>query len=191
MIETKEDILKLIHKDEWLMEILFQVKSLNLPDCWVCAGVIRSKIWDKLHGYSQRTPVEDVDVVYFDPEDLKEETEKMLEKRLLSILPSIPWSVKNQARMHTVNQNPPYDSTEDAISKFPETVTAIGVRMNELNELELLAPWGIENLLKMEVRPTEIFIINKDAYGTYEHRMNKKKWHETWPMIKVHQVEWK
>jgi uncharacterized protein len=81
LLETEDDILQLIRKDDWLMDILVQVKDLGLPDCWVCAGIIRTKIWDELHGYTERTQVEDLDVVYFDSHDLQEETEKLLERK--------------------------------------------------------------------------------------------------------------
>ena len=38
---------------------------------------------------------------------------------------------KNQARMHVVNNMLPYSSSVDAISKFPETATALGVTLDE------------------------------------------------------------
>jgi len=41
-LKTEEDILKLISEDDWMMDILITVKSLNLPDWWVCAGFVRS-----------------------------------------------------------------------------------------------------------------------------------------------------
>ena len=61
MIINEKDIISLIQKDKWMMEILKTSKSLNLPDWWVCAGFLRSKIWDVLHSFSKRTPLPDVD----------------------------------------------------------------------------------------------------------------------------------
>ncbi len=43
-IKTEQDIIKLIQSDTWMMEILQTAKSLQLPDWWVCAGFVRSKI---------------------------------------------------------------------------------------------------------------------------------------------------
>lgn len=45
-IENEQDIIQLAKDDEWMMNILQNAKSLNLPDWWVCAGFVRSKIWD-------------------------------------------------------------------------------------------------------------------------------------------------
>lgn len=79
-----------------------------------------------LHGFKERTPISDIDVIYYDDGNTDELEEKKLEMRLRNILPDIPWSVKNEARMHVVNGIPPYSSSIDAISKFPETATSLG-----------------------------------------------------------------
>ena len=69
MINSEEDIIRLVSEDEWMMDILRSAKSLNLPDWWVCAGFVRSKIWDVLHEFNDRTPLPDIDVIYFDESD--------------------------------------------------------------------------------------------------------------------------
>src|SRR5690606_967629 len=97
-IENEQDIIQLVKDDAWMMDVLEAGKSLNLPDWWVCAGFVRSKIWDVLHGFANRTSIPDVDVIYFDKINTDEEVEKQLEEKLRSINPNIPWSVKNEAR---------------------------------------------------------------------------------------------
>ncbi|QKY69328.1 nucleotidyltransferase family protein [Lentibacillus sp. CBA3610] len=94
-LKSEKDILKVINEDDWMMDILTTVKSLNLPDWWVCAGFVRSKIWDILHGYSERTPMPDIDVIYFDDTNISETgsmsrnwTHKMLN------LPAIPTALR-------------------------------------------------------------------------------------------------
>nr|WP_275669630.1 nucleotidyltransferase family protein [Metabacillus litoralis] len=115
---NEEDIISVIKKDEWMMGALRAAKSLELQDWWICAGFIRSKIWDTLHNFSVRKQLPDVDLIYFNPSRIDEVEEKELEKRLKTIIPCIPWSVKNQARMHFQNNFPPYFSSVDAIAKF-------------------------------------------------------------------------
>jgi len=65
-LHTESDLLTLIESDTWMMDILSCVEQLQLPDCWVCAGFIRSKVWDYLHDFNERTPLGDIDVIYFD-----------------------------------------------------------------------------------------------------------------------------
>lgn len=182
-IQNKKDIIKLIENDVWMMEILKAAKTLNLPDWWVCAGFVRSKIWDTLHGFKERTPLGDIDVVYYDPENLNEDIEKQFEQLLHEQIPGLPWSVKNEARMHLVSDFEPYTSAVDAISKFPETVTALGVKLDEKDELVLTAPCGIEDVLNMEVKPTKEFTLTKVRKAKYMERIEKKNWPSIWKKV--------
>lgn len=186
IIRDEKDILALIATDRWMMDILRAVKTLNLPDWWVCAGFVRSKIWDTLHQFDERTSIPDIDVIYFDKTNLNEDEEKMLEEKLKRLLPDAPWSVKNQARMHKVNALPPYVSSEDAISKFPETATAIGVKLDEQDEVILTAPCGISDVINMEVKPTPFFREDIKRALIYEERIKKKNWQSIWKKVNVH-----
>ena len=186
MLSTEQDILTLIEADSWMMDILKIVQSLNLPDCWVCAGFVRTKVWDTLHSHSVNSPLADIDVVYFDKNNIKEEEEKRLENRLRSILPREPWSVKNQARMHVVNGDKPYESTVDAISRFPETATSIAVKLDQHNELILATPWGIDDLLSLQIKPTPPFTMKKELVDIYESRLQQKDWESKWSKVKVY-----
>jgi uncharacterized protein len=189
MIKNEKDIIQLIKEDEWMMNILRVVKSLNLPDWWVCAGFIRSKIWDTLHGFKERTPIPDIDVIYFDDTNMDELEEKKFEIRLRNILPNIPWSVKNEARMHIVNNIPPYSSSVDAISKFPETATSLGVKLDEKDDIILVAPWGVDDVINLEVKPTPYFQESKELSQIYEERITRKNWKDIWYKVKVFHIE--
>ncbi len=184
-IQTEQDIIRLIENDEWMMNVLQMAKSLELPDWWICAGFVRSKIWDTLHNYEIRTATPDIDVIYFDQLHTDEVYEQSLEKALVNMDASIPWSVKNQARMHVVNNMPPYSSSVDAISKFPETATALGVTLDELNNVLLTAPCGIEDVLSLQVRPTAHFLESKERILMYKNRVHKKNWQIKWPSITI------
>ncbi len=188
-IESQQDLIQLVEDDPWMMEILRHAKSLNLPDWWICAGFVRSKIWDTLHGFVDRTPLPDVDVIYYDKSNLNEEVEKLLEMKLKSIHPDIPWSVKNEARMHLVNNIPPYSSSVDAISKFPETATALGLTLDEHNNVVLAAPWGIEDAINLILKPTPYFTEEKDRARVYEQRISKKHWQGIWSKLTVYPIQ--
>lgn len=185
MIQSESDLLKIIEQDDWMMEILTIARQLDLPDWWICAGFIRSKIWDVQHQYITRTPISDIDVVYYNPIQTDESQEKVFEKQLNIMLPNIPWSVKNQARMHVINHVSPYTSSVDGISKFPETATCLGVKLLKNNRLVLAAPWGIQDAVNLEVRPTPSFNENKKLRNIYENRLASKKWESVWPQLSI------
>ncbi|NMO78332.1 nucleotidyltransferase family protein [Niallia alba] len=189
MLQSEESILHIIKKDKIMMEIIKATSTLNLPDWWICAGFVRSKIWDFLHGFNERTSIPDVDVIYFDPTRIDEKYEKELEKKLFYLMPAIPWSVKNQARMHIVNNLPPYRSSEDAISKFPETATALGVMLDNDNNLVLTAPCGIDDVINLVLKPTPYFTETNERVAIYEARIGNKNWQSIWNKLKVHPIK--
>ena len=89
--------------------------------------------------------------------------------------------------MHIRNDISPYTSSEDAISKFPETATALGVKIDKDNHLILTAPWGIEDVINLEVKGYHTYIKEKNERASiYEMRIKKKNWKATWNKIKVH-----
>lgn len=184
-LRNEHDITKMIEDDEWMMELLKAAQKINLPDWWICAGFIRSKIWDLLHGHEKRTLLADVDVIYFDPINIDENQEKELEAQLKYLQPTIPWSVKNQARMHIINNLPPYSSAVKGIANFPETVTALGVKLDDNDKVILTAPHGIEDVLRLQVRPTPRFLTTKELSEVYEERVRKKDWVATWKLLEI------
>jgi uncharacterized protein len=186
-LNNEEDVLKAIQEDGWMMDILKAAESAGLPDWWICAGFVRSKIWDVLHGYSERTPLPDVDVIFFNEKDTGEAAEKEAERLLGKQLSKIPWSVKNQARMAVQNGMPPYASSLDAVSKFPETATALAVTL-EQGRLILGAPWGVEDAVSGVVRPTSFFLEKEESREIYRQRIKKKKWHLSWSGLYIQQI---
>ncbi|GGA24706.1 nucleotidyltransferase family protein [Psychrobacillus lasiicapitis] len=184
-IPNEEEMTRLIEEDEWMMDLLRAVKVLKLPDWWICAGFVRSKIWDALHGFEERSPLTDIDVIYFDPTNSNEEEEKKLEEHLRNLVPNIPWSVKNQARMHVINGFPPYKSATDGIANFPETATALGVKLYDQDQVILTAPHGITDVIHLLVRPTPRFLTTEELRAVYEERVQKKDWKKTWPRLEI------
>ena len=182
-MKTEADVLSLISADAWMMAALDAVAQVDLPDSWIGAGFVRRKVWDHLHGFSKTTPLDDIDVLYFQPDDLGEAAEQQIERRLHTLLPGLPWSAKNQARMHLRNgDQQPYDDTMDAMRFWLETPTCVAVRRSINGVLELAAPYGLDDLLAMIVRPTPAGYRRHQAY---RDRLESKNWLKNWPQIQV------
>ncbi|GAK09780.1 nucleotidyltransferase family protein [Geomicrobium sp. JCM 19038] len=183
MYEQKLKVL--IERDEWMMDILQIVQQLELQDWWVCAGFVRSKIWDTVHAFTSRTSLADIDVIHFDKheEQIGEQMDRELEDRLRLLRPNLPWSVKNQVRMHNRNGVKPYLSSTDAMSKFPETATSLGVSLDNGGKLIISAPHGLSDAFQLHVKPTPTFLGNQMLMPIYKARLAKKKWHKTWPRL--------
>jgi hypothetical protein len=163
-----------------LMRMLAAVDALGLPDSWLAAGAIRNLVWDELHGRAVSEPA-DVDVVYFDAADIDPAREAAAEARLTAAMPGPVWEVRNQARMHLKSGWPPYRNAVDGIRHFPETPTAVGVRLRG-SHIEVAAPHGLDDLFDMMVRPTSDDVRTTDPYRA---RMAAKNWPARWPKLRV------
>ena len=111
-----DELIRMMKTYENLARDLDLVRQLELPHWYIAAGYVRNFVWDQLHGYPSPTPLNDIDVIYYDNANLNEAHEKELEAWLNQKTDSSIWSVKNQARMHLKNGNAPYVSITDAIS---------------------------------------------------------------------------
>lgn len=179
MTELQEHILN----DETMMTLLQVVEALDLPDAWVAAGTVRNFIWNILMGKGFDTDT-DVDLVFFDPERSGEETQR-LETVLEQAYPAYRWELSNQAHLHLYSPNTaPYQSTCDAVSRYPERCTAIAVRLDQ-GELEVFAPYGLEDLSAFIIRPTPHFLADDLRMALYWERLEQKNWQEKWPQLKI------
>ncbi|MDH4872149.1 nucleotidyltransferase family protein [Pseudomonas sp. BN515] len=173
----------IIASDPARMRILRLVRDLELPDCWVAAGFVRSAVWDHLHQRTYSPLPPDIDVIWFNAKQAGADVDAGIEASLRNRAPSLDWSVKNQARMHLRNDDLPYSSATDAMTRWPETATAVAVRLGAGGELDVAAPLGLDDLFTLVVRPTARFQAEKRH--VYLDRLGSKDWLTTWPNLKV------
>ena len=171
-------MLALIAADPWMMAVLKAAAGMGLPDCWLGAGFVRAKVWDHLHGFDQATSLDDVDLLYFQPGKIGQAGERAIEAALHDAMPDVPWSAKNQARMHLRNGDQPYTNTADAMRYWLETPTCVAVRLVGKGEVALAAPYGIDDLLHMIIRPTPA---GRRRAAAYRERLESKNWLQQWP----------
>ena len=166
-----------------IVRALDLVAALKLPDAWIGAGFIRNAVWDEIFGFPprQRRTAGDVDVVYFDRADASPDRDRALEAALGQGCPELAWSVSNQARMHVKTGAAPYTSVADAIANWPETVTAIAAQKVH-GRTQILAPWGVRDLLSGVVRPTGG---SPERLAAFEKRLTEKAWTTRWPRLVV------
>lgn len=180
--DYEKQLIEIVKHDVYITSTLKAVEKLNLNDAWVCAGLIRNKIWDISHNIT--TPLNDIDVIYFDTTDTSRKKEMQIEKELEVLFPNQPWSVKNQARMHLISGFSPFTSSYDGVAHFPETATAIAVRLCN-QDLEIMAPYGMQDLFEMKVKPTPFYQKSSEFHSIYVERIKKKKWDEIWGKLSI------
>ena len=179
--QQKDYITELVNKSKIVVNVL-RILSQEAETLYLGGGVIRNLVWDNLHGFSDTTPIEDIDVIYFNKTLCAKEYDSAIEERLMIKMPNIRWSVKNQARMYLINNDAPYISITDAIEKWPETASAIILRLNQDGTYEFIAPFGFDDLFRLIVVPTPHFMQKLDRYRA---RIAEKNWIAKWKKLKI------
>lgn len=179
-MDHQQQIITWLTQDEMSMDALKIASSLELNDWCLAAGFVRNMVWDKLHGYDNATPLNDIDLIYFDPENADVASEQHYEVHLKSIS-NLPWSVKNQARMHIRNNDKAYQSTTDAMSYWVEVETAIGANLSKDGLVSILTPFGVDSLFSNTITINQKRI-KREAF---EQRIYDKNWPEIWPNLKI------
>lgn len=176
--QYQEHIVSLIESDFERLAVLKAVKSLDLPDCLVAAGFVRTLIWNSLYGTC--IALQDVDVVYYSDTECSEDCDHCFEEELGALLPDVPWSVKNQARMHEKAGNKPYKSTLDAMTHWPEKQTAVGVAMDGEHHITVKHCFDLRLLFTGEISYNP-----KASLEAFNARVKSKQWLKHWPQLKI------
>jgi len=171
----------IVRASPWLLKVLETIRSLELPDWYLAAGAIRNTVWDALHGSLSLQPHGDLDVIYFDAADIRNEAEDILR----AALPEYIWEVTNQAIIHRWQSKatgcgiPAYASVAAAMASWPETATAVGVRLTNRGALEFVAPHGMGDLFDLTLRPSPA----ASDPRAYTSRIRQKAWLVRWPRL--------
>ena len=175
----------------WFMDALRAAQSLQLASWCIGAGAVRNLVWDELCGKRYPSALADVDVAYFDAADMSPERDQQLQRMLVALRPDVPWEVTNQAGVHLWFADyfghavEPVNTLAEAVATWPEYATSVGISMNELGALEVIAPLGLDDLFSMTVRhnPARANVTN------YQARIAQKKYRERWPDVTIIDAE--
>lgn len=183
----EEKLIQILRSNDWFMRVLETVAKCKLPDWCVGAGALRNTVWDHLHGHTRLSYLADVDVAFFDPSDLSPERDRAIQRQLAERAPDVPWEVTNQASVHLWFEKyfghpvEPLQSIQDAVATWPETATAVAVRLTSAGEIDVIAPLGLEDLFAMVVRRNP----RRVSVEIYRRRIAEKQYLKRWPKVQV------
>lgn len=175
----------------WLMHALEVVARCSGAQAFIGAGAVRNVVWDRLHGIQASAVPSDIDVVFFDAADEAGAGERELLSRLRESEPALQWEVTNQAYVHVWYREKlgyplaAFESVEEAVGAWPETATAIAVRLGAHGALELVAPRGLDDLFGLVLRPNPHC---RDRFA-FEHRLKSKQFLARWPRLRLPGLE--
>ena len=171
--EQNKMFLSIIEKNKDLMFILDYIERLGLPNFYIAAGSIFQTIWNYQDGKELTYGIKDIDIIYYDSNNLTKEDEKILEDNIYNYLKknnlNYELDVHNEARMHLwkkENENKDIDQykfSEDAIDKWIATIHAIGIT-KENGKIKVYAPYGLSDIFSRTIRPIKHSANSKSLY---------------------------
>lgn len=173
------------------MQVLETVRALDLPDWMIFSGAVYQPVWNHLTGRAPDYGIKDYDVAYHDDSDTSYEAEDVVIKRVAAAFePPLRdlVEVRNQARVHLwfekkFGADEPYPPLEDsaaALKRFVATAFCVGVRLEADNRLRVWAPFGLEDLFALRLRPNPLRL--KGAGGWERTTASAKA---RWPEISI------
>lgn len=186
MDSRMEQFVTIIESDLWLMDLLRLVGDIEPQRCYIGAGAVRDVVWDRMSGIEVHDGIKDIDVVYFDARSTGGDLDAELEQGLAQQRADVQWDVKNQAGVHLWFKDvfgydvAPFASLGEAVASWPEYASAVSVRLED-KKLDVIAPYGLEDLLEMRVRRNPVRVTEDE----YRRRTNRKKYTERWPEVTI------
>lgn len=181
---------EIIWSDPLVRAVLNRAAEAALPNWLVVSGVLYNTVWNHLTGKPSGYGIKDVDLFYFDSDDLSyeaEDREIVRTKPHFADLPR-PVEIRNQARVHLWYPErygqpcPAYRSAQDSLQNFASKTHAVGVRAVAGGCLELIAPFGLDDLFSFRMTPNRAL----ENCCTHTEKAERAKW--LWPEVTV--VPW-
>jgi len=185
----QEALTAIVRSTPALAPLLERWAEVDLRDGWIAAGAVAQSLWNDAFGLPPLHGLADVDLIYCDATDLSEAAEAAQAARLRRCFADLParLDVKNEARVHFWYGArfgypiPPYGSAAQAVATFPTTATAVALRPAG-PALEILAPFGLDDLLGLVVRPNKVQVTR----AIYEAKV--ARWRPLWPGLRF--IDW-
>jgi len=163
MSESLEDRLEaIVRASPSLMHVLSVARDLDLPDWLIFSGAVYQRVLNQLTGRDADYGIKDYDLGYFDDSDISYEAEDAVIRRVAAAFePPLREmvEVRNQARVHLWFEGKfgeaysPLTSSAEALSRFVSPLFAVAVRLEPDDRLTIVAPFGLEDLFAMRLRP--------------------------------------
>jgi len=183
----EERLIAAVRNDPDLMRVLRTAATLDLNDWLIFSGSVYQCVWNAVTGRPAGYGIKDFDLGYFD-EDVSWDAEDAVIRRVAAAFDE-PLrgrvEVRNQRRVSEWfpakfgEPYPPVASTAEALDRFVAPAFAVGVRMEADGRITVEAPFGLEDVFALTVRPNP----NRPLAGDWDRVVDGLR--ARWPEVKV------
>ena len=169
----EERLIGILRASPTLMRVMDGVRALGLPDWRLVSGCVYQTAWNHLTGREPDYGLKDYDAVYFDPDTSWEAEDVFIRRTAAAFAPPLDAmvEVRNQARVHLWFEKKfgePYAAlsrTDEALERFVCPAFAVGARLEADDGITLAAPFGLDDLFAMRLRPNPNRPISAEAFA--------------------------
>jgi uncharacterized protein len=185
--EQRRRLEEIVRGDLDLMCLLTAARELGLLQWRVVAGCLYQTVWNVLANKPARTGIKDYDLIYFDDRDLSWEAEDQVVRCVGLRIRGLPAAVevRNQARVHLWFKQrfgveyAPLRCADEALTRYASVAHAVGVRLERDDSFDIVAPFGLDDLFNMVIRP------NRALDNAAAHEAKAARVKAIWPEVIV------
>lgn len=187
MSDLSARLADIVRADPALMAVLATMRGLDLPDWRLFSGAVYQAVWNHRTGRPAGYGVRDYDIGYFDPDTSWDAEDAVIRRVAAAFAPPLDAQVevRNQARVHLWFEGrfghpyAPLVRTDEALARFVAPCFAVGVRLEADDSITVAAPFGLQDVFDLTIRPTPDRPLAKD----WDRIIDKAK--ARWPELTV------
>ena len=161
MDDLESRLIAIVRAQPELMQVLTTVRTLGLSDWRIFSGAVYQAVWNALTGRAIGYGIKDYDLGYFDTDTSYDAEDVVIRRVAAAFEPPLCdlVEVRNQARVHLWFHDrfgepyEPLSGTDEALSRFVAPAFAVGVRLEADDRITVAAPFGLDDLFDMTLRP--------------------------------------
>jgi len=180
-------LVDIVRADPGLMHVLTTVRGLGLNDWRVFSGAVYQSVWNAVTGRPAGYGVRDYDLGYFDPDVSWDAEDAVIRRVAAAFEPPFRDMVeaRNQARVHLWFEGKfgeayaPVAATDEALARFVAPAFAVAVRLEDDHTISVAAPFGLEDVFSMTLRPNPHRGLARDWRRVVDNARGR------WPEVRV------
>lgn len=166
-------LIGMVQDSPTLVGVMRGLRALDLPDWRLVSGCVYQTAWNAITGREPDYGLKDYDAVYFDPDTAYEAEDVFIKRAAAAFEPPLDAmvEVRNQARVHLWFEQKfgepyaPLTCIDEALQRFVCPAFAVGVRLEEDDRITVAAPFGLDDLFAMRLRPNPNRPISAGAFA--------------------------
>ena len=162
------------------------MRSLGLPQWRLVAGCLYQTVWNVLTDRPRGTGIKDYDLIYYSDENSWEAEDAVIQRVAAATRDCVgPVEARNQARVHLWFPErfgcayPQLANADKSLRYYASIVHAVGVRLEADGSLDIAAPFGLDDMFDMVIRP------NRALINAASHTSKAQRAKAIWPEVVV------